>query len=79
MPKCLSTIVLHNPAGMLNGGGASSGRDCGRAWLYVAMSGRQEYACGVQVSGNHLSAVPVGKVIRHRQTDSPRQIRIYGI
>ena len=63
------------PFGMLNGGASLALAEIVAGHGSTSLCREDEYACGVQVSGNHLSAVPVG--IRHRQTDSPRQILAY--
>ncbi len=65
------------PFGMLNGGASLALAEIVAGHGSMSLCREGEYACGVQVSGNHLSAVPVRQSIRYRQTDSPRQILAY--
>lgn len=66
------------PFGMLNGGASLALAEIVAGHGSTSLCREDEYACGVQVSGNHLSAVPRRRQsIRHRQTDSPRQILAY--
>ena len=48
------------PFGMLNGGASLALAEIVAGHGSTSLCREDEYACGVQVSGNHLSAVPVG-------------------
>lgn len=48
------------PFGMLNGGASLALAEIVAGHGSTSLCREGEYACGVQVSGNHLSAVPVG-------------------
>ena len=48
------------PFGMLNGGASLALAEIVAGHGSMSLCREGEYACGVQVSGNHLSAVPVG-------------------
>ena len=48
------------PFGMLNGGASLALAEIVAGHGSMSLCREDEYACGVQVSGNHLSAVPVG-------------------
>ena len=64
VPKCLSTTVLH----MLNGGASLALAEIAAGHGAMSLCREGEYACGIQVSGNHISSVPVGgKVIANGQ------------
>lgn len=68
VPKCLSTTVLHNPLAMLNGGASLALAEIAAGHGSMSLCREGEYACGIQVSGNHISSVPVGgKVIANGQ------------
>ena len=54
-----------------------SGRDCGRAWLYVAMPGRRICLRSTSKWKSSVGRARRRQSIRHRQTDSPRQILAY--
>lgn len=51
------------PYGMLNGGASLALAEivAGKGSMSLCRTG--EYACGVQVSGNHLSSVPIGETV----------------
>ena len=52
------------PFGMLNGGASLALAEIVAGHGSMSLCRENEYACGMQVSGNHISAVPVGgKVI----------------
>ena len=52
------------PFGMLNGGASLALAEIVAGHGSMSLCREGEYACGMQVSGNHISAVPVGgKVI----------------
>lgn len=52
------------PFGMLNGGASLALAEIVAGHGSMALCRKDEYACGVQVSGNHISTVPTGgKVI----------------
>lgn len=48
------------PFGMLNGGASLALAEIVAGHGSTSLCREGEYACGVQVSGNHLSAVPIG-------------------
>lgn len=48
------------PFGMLNGGASLALAEIVAGHGSMSLCREGEYACGVQVSGNHLSAVPIG-------------------
>lgn len=51
------------PFGMLNGGASLALAEIVAGHGSLSLCREGEYACGVQVSGNHLSAVPVGGTV----------------
>ena len=61
------------PFGMLNGGASLALAEIVAGHGSTSLCREDEYACGVQVSGNHLfGRARRRQSIRHRQTDSPR-------
>ena len=56
------------PFGMLNGGASLALAEIAAGHGSMSLCREGEYACGIQVSGNHISSVPVGgKVIANGQ------------
>lgn len=56
------------PFGMLNGGASLALAEIAAGHGSMSLCREGEYACGIQVSGNHISLVPVGgKVIANGQ------------
>lgn len=51
------------PYGMLNGGASLALAEIVAGQGSMALCREHEYACGVQVSGNHLSSVPIGEKV----------------
>lgn len=51
------------PFGMLNGGASLALAEIVAGHGSMSLCREGEYACGVQVSGNHITAVPVGQIV----------------